>query len=199
MEHWEKRGIHVGVYLSFGQIQPGVAALAGTLHQTPAAPVPPARHTHTVHTQVFEHTYNTNFTTHTHIHTYLSILAISRCVCLSLPTVLGPPRAGISLSFPQTHTHVHTHIHTLLLKRGAVCEPTVWSTCIDNLQLRVTRSHFVAVPLARNSLCPALSPFWLLTLGLSADTLRPPRLLITPLSPSPCCLPRRCSYCCSAS
>ncbi len=113
-EHGEKRGIHVGVYLSFGQIQPGAAVLAGTLHQTPAAPVPPASqpdtHTHTycTRTGTGAHTQH-KFYPNTHTHTYLSILAISRCVCLSLPTILGPPRAGISLSFPQTHTHIHTH------------------------------------------------------------------------------------------
>lgn len=127
----------------------------------------------------------------THMHTCQS--AISRCVCLSVLTILGPPRAGISLSF------THTHTPTELLKRGAVCELTVWSTCIDNLQLRVTQSHFVAVPRAWNSLRPTPSPFWLLTLRLSADALRPSRLLITPLSLSPWCLPRCCSCCCSAS
>lgn len=55
-ERGEKRGIHVGVYLSFGQIQPG-AALAGSLPQTPAAPVPPATHTDTVHRQVLSLTH----------------------------------------------------------------------------------------------------------------------------------------------
>ena len=94
-------------------------------------PSQPHTHTYCTHSGT-ERTHNTNFTTpsHTRTHAYLSILAISRCVCLSLPTILGPPRAGISLSFPQTHTYTHTHtdththIHTLQLYRGAVCGPT---------------------------------------------------------------------------
>lgn len=48
----------------------------------------------------------------------------------------------------------------------------------------------MAVPLAWNSLRPALSPFWLLAPGLSADTLGPLRSLVTPsvavaMSPTP--------------
>lgn len=123
-EHGEKRGIHVGVYLSFGQIQPGAAALARTLHQTPAAPVPPARHTRTVPTQRSGRAHTTKIY-YLHIHTYLS-----RCVCLSLPTVLGPPRAGISYSFPQAHTHACTHCSFRGgLSVGWVCEARALITC----------------------------------------------------------------------
>lgn len=87
---------------------------------------PRQTHTYCTHSGTQARTHNTNFTTLTHTHTYLSILAISRCVCLSLPTILGPPRAGISLSFPQTHTHLHTH--TAAMEGGRL-----WAECVKHL------------------------------------------------------------------
>lgn len=73
---------------------------------------PSQSHTYYTDSDTRAHTQNS---LHSHTLAYLSIPAISRCVCLSLPTILGPPRAGISLSYPQTHTH------TQELQRGAVC------------------------------------------------------------------------------
>lgn len=115
---------------------------------------------------------------HLHIHTYLSILTISRCVCLSLPTVLGPPRAGISFSFPQTHTHPCTHCSFRGgLSVGWVCEARALITCSsESLGLTLWP-------------CPSLGAalrflFCFPTLGSSAAALGPPAFVtMTPIQP----------------
>lgn len=126
-EHGEKRGIHVGVYLSFGQIQPGAASLAAALRQTPAAPVPPASHTHTVHTPALERTHNTNFATFTHTHTHIPVHPSCIKVCLSFPAHRF--RSSQSRYFPFLPTDIHTHTHTQELWRGG----RLWAECVKHL------------------------------------------------------------------
>lgn len=128
-ELWEKRGIHVDVYLSFGQIQLGSrgAGVHCTQPQSPLYPQPDTYCTHAPCVHAMQMRWS--------LHSYLFVLTLSRCGCVFLPAFFGPPRAGISLSFPQTHTHT---VAVAAAARGGVlvgwlCETLALITCSSEL------------------------------------------------------------------